>query len=53
MNLEKCLVDNPPHGWDAIVERGIKEWKGRELKAVPCKLVLSASIYKYGGREII
>jgi hypothetical protein len=20
VNLEKCLVDNPPHGWDAIVE---------------------------------
>jgi hypothetical protein len=44
-NLEKCFIENPPYEWDAIVESGIKDWKGGGLKAVLCKLVLSASVY--------
>lgn len=44
-NLENCLVSNIPYSWDDIVERGEQEWKGRGLKAILCKLVLSSSVY--------
>jgi hypothetical protein len=32
-------VDNPPLGWDDTVESGIKDWKGRGLRAVLCKYI--------------
>jgi hypothetical protein len=44
-NMGKCLMDNPPYAWDEIVELGDRNWKGIDLKAVLCKLVLSATVF--------
>lgn len=43
-NLKKCLIESPPYEWDAIVESGEKNGKGKGLKVVLCQLVLSASV---------
>lgn len=44
-NMGKFLMDNPPYEWDAIVELGVRKWTGKDLKAVLCKLVPSATVY--------
>jgi hypothetical protein len=32
-NLSKCLIDDPPIDWEDIIDRGVKEWTGKELQA--------------------
>jgi hypothetical protein len=39
------LIVDPLTEWDVIVERGVKDWKGKGLKAVLIKLYLGASVY--------
>jgi hypothetical protein len=39
------LIVDPPYEWEGIVERGVKEWKGKGLRANLIKLVWIASIY--------
>lgn len=43
--MENCLVSNLSYGWDAIVKLGEKDWKGKGLKAIIYKLVLSSTVY--------
>lgn len=33
-NLRKCSIDDPPTEWKDIIERGVKQWKGKGLKDV-------------------
>jgi len=43
--LSMCLINDPPTDWDDVIERGVKNWKGKDLKAVMARLCLSASVY--------
>jgi hypothetical protein len=44
-NFEKCLIGDPSTQWEDIVDRGVKVWKCRGLKAVLFRLCLSATVY--------
>jgi hypothetical protein len=41
----KCLVIPIRFGWDEIVRDGEKNWKGKKLKSILCKLVFGAAVY--------
>lgn len=45
VTVRKCLLIDPPSEWDNIVDRGVKDWSGKGLRAVLCRLCLSASVY--------
>lgn len=58
--MKKCQIDGPPTAREDILKRGIKEWKGRKMKAVLCKLWWGATVYhlwrhkndlKFGNRN--
>lgn len=40
-----CPINDLPTDWDDVLERGVKNWKGKDLKIVMARLCLSASVY--------
>jgi len=43
--MELCGVLHPPTCWDDVVSLGLKEWRGKTMKAYICRLVFGSSIY--------
>jgi hypothetical protein len=40
-----CSMLNPPTCWEDVVFLGLKEWKGKTMKAYLCRLVFASIIY--------
>jgi hypothetical protein len=36
--MEKCNLDNIPFEWKDIIEKGVKDWRGKSLNVVICRL---------------
>lgn len=36
--MKKCNLDNIPFEWKDIIEKGVKEWRGKSLNVVICRL---------------
>jgi hypothetical protein len=43
--MKKCIQDNIPIEWEDIKSKGVKEWRGKNLKAVICKLAWGSVVY--------
>jgi hypothetical protein len=43
--IRQCLIADPPWEWDDIIARGSKDWSGKGLRVVLCKLCSSASVF--------
>jgi hypothetical protein len=43
--MKKCIQDNIPIEWEDIKSKGMKEWRGKNLKAVICKLAWGSVVY--------
>lgn len=43
--MEKCSLCSCYTGWDEVVRIGVKDWKGKSLCIVICKLTLGATVY--------
>ena len=43
--IQKCNQPHIPFEWDDILNKGVREWKGKSLGAVICKLAWSSAIY--------
>lgn len=43
--MKKCSLSSIPIGWDEVLRKGMRDWRGKSLKAVICKLALDSSVY--------
>jgi hypothetical protein len=37
--MQKCSVIYFPTIWDEVLSKGLRDWRGKSLKAVVCKLL--------------
>lgn len=43
--MHKCSVSPLCFDWDAVVCEDLKDWKGKKLASIVCKLALGATVY--------
>lgn len=43
--MQLCLQFDMPNVWDEVVDRALRDWKGKSLQATICRLALGSVVY--------